>query len=430
MNRASIESSLRSDPGLRAVREMLGAGDAWVVGGWIRDRALGGEAADLDLILGAGSDEKVRRLAEGLGLKAHFLGKAGRQCWLMAAKDGGPIRWPQLGGDSFPVSRIEIWPLGELSLEEDALRRDFSINALIWPLPDGPLIDLAGGLQDLQDRRLRVIRRENLVEDSLRLMRAPRFLATFPDFQLDDQSAEWIRELAPSLALAPEERIGAEILKLSRAVCPARGLWWAEDLGVLKHAGPAGGVPGPHRMDLQALFDMGRMMRFPAGNAEAFLGFVVAYWGISSLDQLAAYAWPRESSRVAFIAAREYRDARRIAAGGWKERREAMYRWGRAFPAVLNLASSVARSRGEDCGPWRRWWRQYRRSGERLLNLRLPLNGNEISRLTGIEAGPELGRVIAELEGACIRREVLSVAGAERRLRRKFSSAESLRESP
>ena len=204
-------SILARDPLLHQVWEQLGRPSrCCVTGGYVRDRLLGRPSNDLDLTIDGDADEAARparRLAKALGVRAHLFGSAPHRIWRIETS----------------VIKIEIWPLGGLTADEDIRRRDFGCNALSWELPEGPFVDLVGGMDDLDRDRLRAISRANLESDPVRLLRAPRFLAQLPSFDLDEQTRSWIRELGPSLADAPRERIGQELLIMLRGPAASRG---------------------------------------------------------------------------------------------------------------------------------------------------------------------------------------------------------------
>lgn len=420
MDWQKFEACLRRDPKLVAVWEMLGRTRSWVVGGWIRDCALGRKAADLDLVVADTSEEGIHQLASALGLKAHRLGQPGRQCWLMAPPKGRSIEIPGEKGPQAGISKIEIWELGELSLEQDVLRRDFSINGLLWELPKGPLIDLSSGLEDLDRRQLRAIRKENFIKDPLRLLRAPRLLSGLPGFRIEEETRSWIRKLAPLLASAPPERIGAEFLKICTADRPIRGLASAEELGLLDHClekepPPADPAPWSAMLDL---LDRGRPVRKAASRPESCLGWIAARLQIETPGELSSFCWPKERALSAFLAARDRKTARELAGANWRNRREALFRWGQAFPAVFALGAAEDLARGGGPEKWRRWWRQYQDFTRQTGVLELPLRAEEISEICRIKPGPELGHLIHQLRMKMIRREILSRSAALRWLRR------------
>lgn len=101
------------------------------------------------------------------------------------------------------------------SLEEDVLRRDFTINALYWDYADGRIIDDTGGLKDIRERRLRLIGEPRLryEEDPVRMLRAARFAAKL-ECALDKRCAEPIPQMARLLRAEPPSRLLEEVRKL------------------------------------------------------------------------------------------------------------------------------------------------------------------------------------------------------------------------
>ncbi len=99
--------------------------------------------------------------------------------------------------------------------EEDALRRDFTINALFYNIRDYSVIDYVGGLEDLQKRVIRFIGDPGIrcVEDPVRMIRAVRFAAML-DFDFEPATAAAIREHHACLALANRSRLYEEVQKL------------------------------------------------------------------------------------------------------------------------------------------------------------------------------------------------------------------------
>lgn len=227
--KATHPTIFRDDPILHRVWEQLGRpSECRVTGGYLRDRLLGRATNDLDLTFDGDADgaaKPANRLAKALGVRAHLLGTAPHRVWRTETSS----------------LKVELWPLGDLSHEEDIHRRDYSCNALSWVLPVGPLVDLVGGLDDLGDRRLRAISRANLESDPVRLLRGPRFLAQLIDFDFDNRTRAWIRELAPSLAGSPRERVGHELLTLLRGPSGSRGLAECLNLGLFAPAAPESG---------------------------------------------------------------------------------------------------------------------------------------------------------------------------------------------
>jgi poly(A) polymerase len=98
---------------------------------------------------------------------------------------------------------------------EDAVRRDFTVNALFYNIEDRSIIDYVGGLKDLDARVIRVIGdpRVRLREDPVRMIRAIRF-ASVLDFAIEEEAWKAIGELKDTIALASRDRLYEEALKL------------------------------------------------------------------------------------------------------------------------------------------------------------------------------------------------------------------------
>jgi poly(A) polymerase len=109
--------------------------------------------------------------------------------------------------------------------QEDAKRRDFTINGLFLDPVENKVIDFVGGQTDLRNRLLRAIGNaaDRFGEDHLRLLRAVRFAARF-DLQIEPATADAIRVAAPKLKGISPERIGEELRLIFTA--PTRGLGW------------------------------------------------------------------------------------------------------------------------------------------------------------------------------------------------------------
>lgn len=99
--------------------------------------------------------------------------------------------------------------------EEDAVRRDFTINALFYNIADYSVLDYVNGLADLRDGLLRSIGdpRVRFVEDPARMIRALRFAATI-GFRIEERSWAAIGEFSPHITLVAKSRLYEELLKL------------------------------------------------------------------------------------------------------------------------------------------------------------------------------------------------------------------------
>ncbi len=104
------------------------------------------------------------------------------------------------------------------TLEEDALRRDFTVNALYYNIADFSIVDYWGGVADLEEGLLRLLGdpETRYREDPVRMLRAARFAAKL-DFEIEEETAKPIYELGGLLDGVPDARLFDEILKLLMA---------------------------------------------------------------------------------------------------------------------------------------------------------------------------------------------------------------------
>ncbi|HHQ48956.1 MAG TPA: CCA tRNA nucleotidyltransferase [Acidobacteria bacterium] len=408
-----IGAILRTDPVLAQVARVTGTAEVWVAGGWIRDRAIGRTPTEIDLAVPGSAtetEELAVRLSELVQAHPHLLGRAPHAVWRLEGRH----------------LKVEIWPRGSLTVTKDCLRRDFTLNAIQWRLPDGPLEDPTGGVRDLDQRILRAVSRANLVDDPVRLLRAPRFLAQIPGFRLDPLTQRWLAELAHLAARAPRERLGQELLRTVLAPRPATGLHHLHTLGLLTAIAPeglaAGRIPLPLAAATLAWLQANgrRLLRWgldPDAVEAARLGALLAAWNPGS-PCVEAFAWPSPLRRHAMAAATAVPTTLRTAGRSAPIRREHMVRAGDRFPASLCLGCAAAASTGRQIEPWRRWWRQWRRTGRRLVERPPLLRGDEVASILGRPPGPWLGEALDALRGAQLRGEVRTPVGARRWLRR------------
>ncbi len=118
--------------------------------------------------------------------------------------------------------------------EEDALRRDFTINALAYNIADFTVIDYSTGLRDLRDRIIRPIGDPavRFTEDPVRMLRAVRFAASH-DFAIEPAAWEEIRRLAPTISRSSPARLYEEVQKLFLLGSAGRVLGLLEESGLL-----------------------------------------------------------------------------------------------------------------------------------------------------------------------------------------------------
>ncbi len=213
-----ISRSNISEQALKVLYRLSKAGyEAYLVGGGVRDLLLGREPKDFDIATDA-SPEEVKRLFRNCRLigrrfrlaHVHF----GREI-IEVATFRGLAEESEDNDKSVSANGIVLRDNVYGTLEEDAWRRDFTVNALYYNIKDFSVVDYTGGMADLKAGRMRMIGNpaERFREDPVRMLRAVRFAAKL-GFRIDSQSEKAIRELGYLLEEAAPARLFDESLKL------------------------------------------------------------------------------------------------------------------------------------------------------------------------------------------------------------------------
>jgi poly(A) polymerase len=191
---------------------------AFLVGGAVRDLLLGGQPKDFDIATDATPEEvhALFRNSRIIGRRFRIVHvRFGREIIEVTTfrghHDSGDDNAAARRGDSGVLLRDNVYG----TLEEDAARRDLSINGLYYCSGDFAVYDHVEGLPDLQQRLVRIIGDplERYREDPVRMLRVARFAAKL-DFRLEHHTATAIAECAPLLDAIPPARLFDEVLKL------------------------------------------------------------------------------------------------------------------------------------------------------------------------------------------------------------------------
>ncbi len=234
-----IEGDWIGARGTQSVLAMLvGAGyQGWLVGGCVRDALLGRPVADIDIATDA-RPETVVRLAAASGFRAVPTGI--EHGTITVVVDSAPYEVTTFRRDLETDGRRAVVAFSE-RLEEDAARRDFTMNAL-YADAGGHVIDPVGGIADLKARRIRFVgvAEDRVREDYLRILRFFRFHARFgdPAAGMDPDALAAIAANADGIDTLSKERIGHEMRRLLAAPDPAPALAAMAVSGVLARVLP------------------------------------------------------------------------------------------------------------------------------------------------------------------------------------------------
>ena len=388
-------------PAVRALLEACGPAACHLVGGILRDRALGLPSHDVDAVVSGGGQEIAQRLAAALPARLVFLGGKEFAAYRLVGED----------------VTVDLWDREGTSLHQDLARRDFTVNAFALDARSGELSDPFGGLGDLERRLLRATTPESFTGDPLRMLRLPRLLLRLPGFAADPQTLTLARAATPGLVRMAAERVREELAILFAHPEAHRGLALLVALDVypglwLGRPGEPG-KPGGAIAELEALPERVREMReidtaaadavdCPAARLAASFVHLPVPDGRGPLHCLerfrdAGYLTRQEAAKIALLLGWEELPASALGQRRFLHRagplwataaaslgaraagRAALERWRSLLPALLELA---------------------RREGEALFDPPRLLTGGEVQELLGVPPGPEVGKALAAVRQA------------------------------
>ena len=218
-----------------------GGFEAYLVGGCLRDILNGVTPKDFDVVTNA-TPEEVQKLFR----RARVIGRRFKIVHVYFGQD--VIEVATFRALSEPDEREESEHGMILrdniygSIEEDALRRDFTLNALYYNIENFALYDFMGSLDDIRERRIRIIGdpERRYREDPVRMLRAARFAAKM-QFELEPETEKPIHQLGLSLHQVPAPRMFDEVLKLFLTGHALASMKSLQQLGLLEILIPESG---------------------------------------------------------------------------------------------------------------------------------------------------------------------------------------------
>jgi poly(A) polymerase len=232
MSPSPLEDLLEPNSPIRRLAERFAEHnhELYLVGGPVRDAALGRASRDLDFATDANPEvthDLVKSLARSVWLQGARFGTVGAQ-----------IGQTHVEITTFRTERYEPDSRHPdvsfaTDIETDLSRRDFTINAMAVRLPNLEPVDPFGGMKDLESRRLRtpVEPHTSFRDDPLRMLRAFRFASQL-DFKVDGEVLDSITELKELIGTVSAERIRDELTHLLLGQAPKRALELADSTGL------------------------------------------------------------------------------------------------------------------------------------------------------------------------------------------------------
>ena len=359
--------------------------DVHAVGGAVRDAILGREAVDIDLAC-----RDARSVATSFRRSV-----------------GGAF--VELGQQRFATFRVvvgkRIYDFNEIvgqTIEEDLFRRDFTVNAIALELQSSRLVDPAGGVGDLQNRTLRMMREESFRDDPLRVLKGVRMAAAL-DFSIEPATLAAMERHASAVLTVAAERVAYELDAILSAEERARGLMLLNQLSL--DSSILGFSLTPQLIEAVAL----------TGGNDPVVAWAILFFerGSDAVETFAArWRWSERQKRQTLGTIDMASRVRRASHGELPvliydfgldtARRTVQLLYGFELDREADALSEVIESHGE-----------------RIAATRPLLEGERIQAETGIAPGPEVGRLKREVLEAQLRGEIRSAEEAVALIRAK-----------
>lgn len=383
-----------SKPSLQRILALLNAdgGEARIVGGAVRNALMGMPVGDIDIATTLPPQEVVER-AKQAGIKAVPTGFEHGTVTLVL--DGEGVEVTTLRRDVETNGRHAQVVFGT-DWQEDAERRDLTINAL-YADASGEVIDLIGGLPDIEKRTVRFIGDADtrIAEDYLRVLRFFRFFAHYGSGRPDADGLRASARAKDKLSTLSAERVWSEMKKLLSATDPSRALLWMRQSGVLAQV-----LPETEKWGIDAIHGLVA--------AEQALG-----WQPDALVRLASIVPPDEERVVAMTARLRMSNAEAKRLKQWASAPiidpaitdaafdRLLYRQGMEGVILrVKLALAAARadvSAGEVAMQKIARFSTLLDRAQRFERPSFPLTGADVLA-AGVSPGPKVGEILSELE--------------------------------
>lgn len=202
--------------------------EAYFAGGCVRDRVRGVEPKDFDITTNAHPHQVSALFGKTVPIGAAF-------GVILVIEEDQSFEVATFRKEGNYTDGRHPGKITYSTLEEDAKRRDFTVNGLYFDIKNNQVIDLVGGVSDLEKKIIRTIGEptERFSEDHLRMMRAIRFAVQL-GFEIDPKTMIAIKANASKLKLISAERIRDEFSKILTSANPALGVRLLEETGLAK----------------------------------------------------------------------------------------------------------------------------------------------------------------------------------------------------
>ena len=229
MEKIQINNKTLRQIGLEAQRLKI---PVYLIGGGVRDLLLGLRNLDFDIVAEVNPSKLVQKLARDWkgGVTTHERFKT----FVITLRNGRHIDFATARKETYPApgKLPEVKPS---DLKEDVKRRDFTINSLAVSLNRndfGCIIDLSGGLKDLEKKQLRVLHSRSFRDDPTRILRLARFASR--GFRINPGTENLVSKDRRYLPRVSDERISAEVIEILSEEKPSLALGYLKKWGLFE----------------------------------------------------------------------------------------------------------------------------------------------------------------------------------------------------
>lgn len=368
---------------------------AYLVGGCVRDKLLGHEPKDYDVVTTALPEEVASVLLNELQATPMEVGKqfgitivnlGGENVEIATTRHDGP----------YSDGRRPDWVRTGVGIDQDSKRRDFTVNAMFQDPADGTIHDFHGGQDDLKNRLIRAVgaAKERIVEDRLRMLRAVRFAVKL-GFEIEPELYDEIcRRASELLETVAWERVRGEFSGILTSPQPRRGLRVLRDTGLLEQILPE--LPADELELAASRVESLAGHKFPV----LLAGLVLPLGGETAGQVARKFVLPAVQARFVASAADGVLRAQEIDRWGWAEQAVFLARADGAAVEALLLAHAAASGQGPELAE------VFARLRERADRLPAPQKPGAPALLTGqalVSAGFRPGQGIGNLLRAAYR---------------------------
>lgn len=371
----------------------------YLVGGFVRDVILGRRTVDIDIAV-EGDAIKIARELQSL--------KPGKLTIFndfLTAK----IEWPEFNLD-LATARQEHYPhpgalpvVEPARIEEDLLRRDFTINAMAISLnypTEGILVDPSNGYKDLKEELIRILHDRSFVDDATRIWRAVRYEQRL-NFKIEEHTLDLLLRSLEMLKTISGDRLRYELECILKEECPEKALRRAEELGLLDYLSPELSISG----EVAERFHRAREHYGQTPPQEVYLALLL--WDITPTEKERLINFLKFNQKAASII-RETGDLKKVnledalTPGQIYEKLE----------GYLDLALTVYLLASDSKNAER-----IKLYLDKLRFTRPSLSGDDLKRL-GLKEGPMIGECLEALRRALINGEISSPEQEEQFVRK------------